>query len=203
MIGNDTTKTINKTKKEQATRVPIIPTTYQQQTIDELIKDIDFAEYERKVLMKQIKAEELFEQAQKSNKKKSNFNDKPISNVVIYARSLTSEGFSIERQVHTNNEFAVNHGYNVLQIFIDKGKSARTLERPALQEMIRYCQNSENKVDAIIVWKLDRLNRNFADYQDILMNLLEKCRITLLSATEPNDDTPEVQLMRNIQMSLQ
>ena len=150
--------------------------------------------------MKQIKAEELFEQALKSNKKEYN---KPISNIVIYARSLTSEGFSIERQVHANNEFAVNHGYNVLQIFIDKGKSAKTLERPALQEMIRYCQNSENKVDAIIVWKWDRLTHNFADYQDILMNLLEKYRITLLSATEPNDDTPEVQLMRNIQMSLQ
>lgn len=106
---------------------------------------------------------------------------KELKNVVIYTRTTTSEQSSIELQ--TTIDFAKANNYNVLKVFTDNGKSVNNLKRPALQSMIEYCEVSNN-VDAVIVWKLDRLVRNFADYVDVLNPSFEKNNIKLLSVIE-------------------
>ena len=64
--------------------------------------------------------------------------------------------------------------------------------------MLSYMGKSKNHIDALIVWRLDRLTRNTMDYHGEIRKFLEKHDIKLLTATEPNDETIEGELMRNI-----
>ena len=71
-----------------------------------------------------------------------------MKNCYIYLRVSTDEqakeGFSIENQKRACIEFAKLHGFHVKQIFIEDGKSARTTDRPALQEMLKLINAKNN-----------------------------------------------------------
>ncbi len=87
----------------------------------------------------------------------------------IYIRVSTdeqaNEGFSIENQKRSCVDYAKMHGYEIKRIFVDGGKSARTTDRPAFQEMLSFAKKSP--VDAIIFYKIDRIFRNVADFSTI------------------------------------
>ena len=122
----------------------------------------------------------------------------------IYIRVSTEEqakhGYSIDSQKEVCASFAQTMGYEVAQVFADEGESAKDLNRPALQELMLFC-NKKNNIKAIIVWKLDRLSRNTSDYHAILKPLLMKHDIKLLSVTEGNDESISGDLARNIWIS--
>lgn len=91
----------------------------------------------------------------------------------IYLRVSTDEqareGFSIENQKRACIDYAKSNGYLIKKVFIDDGKSARTTERQAFQEMFGLVK--EHPVEAIIVYKIDRLARNVADFANIRKGL--------------------------------
>lgn len=128
-------------------------------------------------------------------------------NAVIYIRVSTEEqakhGYSLDSQEKQCREFAKMQGYEVIKVFADEGLSAKDLNRQSLQEMLLFCDKKKNKsnVNAIIVWKLDRLSRNTQNYQATIMPLLAKNSIKLLSTTEGNDDSVAGDLARNIYMA--
>lgn len=128
-----------------------------------------------------------------------------MEKAVIYARVSSEEqakhGFSIENQKKVCIEFAQKQGYFVEKVFIDEGKSAKNLERPEIQELMDYCSKKKNCINAVVIWRLDRISRNTTDYHGVLRPLFEHKGIKLLSATEANVDTIEGDLMRNIGMS--
>lgn len=128
-----------------------------------------------------------------------------MKKAVIYARVSSEEqakhGFSIENQKKQCKEFAERNGYYVEKMFVDEGKSAKNLDRPEIQDLITYCSKKSNKINAVIIWRLDRISRNNEDYHGVLRPLFERKGITLLSATEANVNTIEGDLMRNIGMS--
>lgn len=70
-----------------------------------------------------------------------------MKNCFIYLRVSTEEqakeGFSIENQKRACIEFAKSKGYHVKRVFIDDGKSARTTDRAALQEMLKLAKGQE------------------------------------------------------------
>ena len=66
--------------------------------------------------------------------------------------------------------------------------------------MLKYCNISKNNVQAIIVWRLDRLSRFCVDYHGTIRPILNNNNIKLLSATEANIDTIEGEYMRNMMM---
>ena len=125
-----------------------------------------------------------------------------ILNVVLYLRVSSEEqakyGYSIDNQEKECKIFAERNGYHVAKVFVDEGKSAKDLNRPEAREMLSFCGKSKNCVDAIIVWRLDRLTRNTMDYHGEIRPFLIKHGITLLSATESNENTIEAELMRHI-----
>ena len=112
----------------------------------------------------------------------------------------TSEGFSIPAQKAANQQKAESMGAFVVKEFVDRGESAKTADRPALQEMLGYIK--EHKVDYVIVHKLDRLARNRADDVEI-SKLLSSVDVQLVSTTESFDDsTPSGSLMHGIMSSV-
>ena len=112
----------------------------------------------------------------------------------------TSEGFSIPAQKAANQQKAESMGAFVVKEFVDRGESAKTADRPALQEMLQYIK--DHTVDYVIVHKLDRLARNRADDVEI-SKALNQVDAQLISTTEAFDDrTPSGSLMHGVMSSV-
>ncbi len=127
-----------------------------------------------------------------------------MKSAVLYIRVSTEEqakhGFSVDTQTNTCLEFAQKEGYIVRKIFIEEGLSAKDLNRPEAQKLLKFCDTPQNNVSAIIVWRLDRLSRFNVDYHGTIRPILMNRNIKLLSATEFNSDTIEGEYMRNMMM---
>ena len=81
-----------------------------------------------------------------------------------YARVSTDnqiENYSIEEQTSRLKAYCAAKGWTLLHVYIDGGYSGGNTNRPALQEMLHAIQ--KNKVDAVVVYKLDRLSRSQKD----------------------------------------
>lgn len=117
--------------------------------------------------------------------------DKP--NAVVYLRVSTEEqvdNYSLETQADICRKEAARRNLTISKVFREEGRSAKTIrERPALIELLDYCRKNKSEVGAVIVYRLDRISRQTADYLAIRKKLAE-CNITLISASEPTGDTP-------------
>lgn len=112
---------------------------------------------------------------------------------VIYLRVSTEEqvdNYSLETQESICRKEAEKRKLEVAQIFKDEGRSAKTIDgRPALIEMLEFCRQHKKEVRAVIIYRLDRISRQTADYLAIRKKLVE-CDIKLISATEPTGSSP-------------
>lgn len=111
---------------------------------------------------------------------------------IIYCRvsSLEQvEGTSLESQERLCREYAEREHIEVLDVFVDRGESAKTADRPQFLKAISYCAKKSNQVDFFIVYKLDRFARNQSDHFAV-QSTLNKHGTMIRSATEPVDDSP-------------
>lgn len=120
---------------------------------------------------------------------------------IIYARVSTEEqaeeGKSIETQEKICRKWAKENGYNIVAVYKDEGKSATSLNRPALKEVLALCQ-SDSTIGAILVQDTDRLARNTLDHLTI-KSILKKNEVKLISISQPMiDDSPEGNLIDTI-----
>lgn len=111
------------------------------------------------------------------------------------------EGFSIPAQREANKKKAASLGALVVKEFVDRGASARSADRPELQKMLEYVADSTNRVDYVIVHKVDRLARNRGDDVDIT-RVLQKAGVKLVSSTESIDESPSGILLHGIMSSI-
>ena len=111
------------------------------------------------------------------------------------------EGFSIPAQREANKKKALSMGAMVGKEFVDRGTSAKSADRPELQKMLEYVKENADRVDYVIVHKVDRLARNRGDDVDI-MRTLRECGVQLVSTSESIDDTPAGMLLHGIMSSI-
>lgn len=71
------------------------------------------------------------------------------------------ENYSIEEQTARLEAYCAAKGWTLLHTYIDGGYSGGNTERPALQEMLQAIK--KNAIDAVVVYKLDRLSRSQKD----------------------------------------
>ena len=110
-----------------------------------------------------------------------------------------NEGFSIPAQREANKSKAASMGAMITKEFVDRGETAKFIDRPQLQAMLEYV--SENNIDYVIVHKVDRLARNRDDDSDITREL-RKHGAQLISTSEAIDDTPAGMLLHGIMSSI-
>lgn len=97
----------------------------------------------------------------------------------IYIRVSTDEqakhGASLDAQKAVCEEYAAQHGWEIVNIFIDEGISAKSTEK-----RVKYLEmvSRLSEVDLILCWKDDRLLRNPADAVN-LSALLAKTKTDL------------------------
>jgi DNA invertase Pin-like site-specific DNA recombinase len=125
-------------------------------------------------------------------------------NCVLYARVSTDKQaekeLSIPAQLTAARDYADRHGWTVVREFVEAGASARTADRPVLQQMLRAVQ-SDDGIQVVLVHKIDRLARNVYDHATIRA-LLQQRRVRLASVVENVDDSVPGQLVENIMASI-
>jgi len=119
---------------------------------------------------------------------------------VVYCRVSTKEqakNYSLDSQEKSCREYAKRNGHEIAQVFIDKGESAKTADRPEFLKMIEYCRRNKGKIQLLIVYKLDRFSRNEEDHQAVRA-ILRRYGVRLVSATENFDESSSGHLMENV-----
>jgi site-specific DNA recombinase len=84
--------------------------------------------------------------------------------VVGYARVSTEnqlENYSIEEQTDRLKAYCAAKGWSLRKLYVDGGYSGGNTNRPALQQMLAAVR--QGGVDAVVVYKLDRLSRSQKD----------------------------------------
>lgn len=124
-----------------------------------------------------------------------------MSNAIIYTRVSTKEqaegGYSLSNQDKECKKFAIDNKFSILKVYEERGESAKTTDRTELQHLMRYCTQNKKEIDALIIWKFDRLARNMKDFY-FLNNYFNSLNIKVLSATEVNGESATEKLTRNM-----
>ena len=111
------------------------------------------------------------------------------------------EGISIPAQRKSCERKAAQMDVDIIDEYVESGKSATNMDRqPVFQAMMNRIQ-TERDVDYKIVYKLSRMNRNWAESAVALLDL-QKRKVSLVSATENIDDTPEGQMLMGVLAAL-
>lgn len=107
----------------------------------------------------------------------------------VYTRVSTMEqadcGYSIEEQDRLCRAAIESKGWECVGTFSDPGISGRTMERPGLQAMLDAIE--AKKIEAVVVYKLDRLSRKQRDTMMIIEDVFMANDIDLVSLHETLD----------------
>ena len=116
-----------------------------------------------------------------------------MKNAIIYTRVSTpgqaEDGYSLKSQEQLCKDYAIKNKYNILDLFVEKGESAKTANRTALNSMLAYIRTNHKQIDALIIYSMDRLSRDNYDSLSIRLTL-DKYSIALKSVKEPFDNSP-------------
>src|ERR1035437_4950189 len=107
-----------------------------------------------------------------------------IGYVRVSTDRQAEQGVSLEAQEAKIRAMATVQGAELLDVIVDGGESAKSLNRPGLQQLLDLI--NAGKVDAVIVAKLDRLTRSVKDLCGLL-ELFEKRKVALVSVAESLD----------------
>lgn len=106
---------------------------------------------------------------------------------VAYVRVSTDkqadQGVSLEAQEAKVRAYASLYDLELVEVVVDAGASAKTLDRPGLARVLSMVKRGE--VDAVVVLKLDRLTRSVADLGLLVERYFSKA--ALLSVSEQID----------------
>ena len=112
------------------------------------------------------------------------------------------EGDSISAQLDSLNKYAIERKYEIIGTFVDDGVSGtKYSERDELQRLLQLVQ--EDKVDIILITKLDRWFRSIRHYV-ATQAILDEHNVGWLAIWEPIYDTttPQGRLIVNQMMSI-
>lgn len=120
-----------------------------------------------------------------------------MKNIIAYLRVSTKEqaehNLSLDGQLESIKRYCERERLNLVKVFTDAGASAKTVERPALQKALEYCQTNYKDIDGFVVYRVDRFARNVQDHM-MMRGMLKKYGVALMSVNEPLGDTAVARL---------
>ena len=128
--------------------------------------------------------------------------------VALYIRVSSEEqvlhGYSLDAQRESLLEYAEKHDMEVVDFYIDEGKTARKelKKRKEIFRLVDDIKAGEKGIEMIIFIKIDRWFRNVADYHYI-QRILDKHDVTWKATQEDyNTDTADGRMKVNIMLSV-
>lgn len=91
---------------------------------------------------------------------------------------------SIERQELYTDQWLRSNDVELVDTFIDRGKSARTFDRPDFIKLKEFINQHYKSVDYLLVDQLDRFSRNAGEAMSMVKLLQQKFNIQVVSVTE-------------------
>ena len=108
---------------------------------------------------------------------------------IAYLRVSTDKqadaGVSLDAQQDKARAYAALYDLELVEVIVDAGESAKTLDRPGLQRALALLKNG--KADALLVAKLDRLTRSVVDLGKLIETYFAPGKAALLSVSEQID----------------
>ncbi|MDO3411492.1 recombinase family protein [Saccharibacillus sp. CPCC 101409] len=122
--------------------------------------------------------------------------------VAIYVRVSSDrqaeKELSIPAQQKAIHQYCQDKGWIVVSEFIEKGKSAKTDDRPEFQKMIAIAKRSNCPFEAVVVHKFDRFSRKRDDHV-LYKALLAQHGVKVISITEQTEAaTPQDMLLEGM-----
>lgn len=127
------------------------------------------------------------------------------TNCALYVRVSSDkqahEGDSIPAQLDALHKYAVERNYQIIGTFVDDGISGTKDDRDELQNLLRLVE--ADKVDLILVTKMDRLHRSLRNFLN-MQDTLQKHNCDWLAIWEPiyDSSTPQGRMIINTMMNL-
>ncbi|MEH6891175.1 recombinase family protein [Bacillus sp. JJ864] len=110
----------------------------------------------------------------------------------IYIRVSTEEqkqGHSLEAQESMIKEFADKKDYEIYDVYSDGGYSGKNFDRPEAQRLLSDLKN--DKIDVILVWKVDRLSRNNTDVMSLIdTELTPRNKSLIITSIDMDSSSP-------------
>jgi DNA invertase Pin-like site-specific DNA recombinase len=134
------------------------------------------------------------------------FNSIAMTKAIGYVRVSTQEqvehGVSIDAQVSKVKAYCALYDIELVDIMVDAGVSAKTLNREGLQTALGMLGSGE--VDALTIFKLDRLTRSVVDWNYLITQYFgDRADKALLSVSDQIDTrTAAGRLCLNVLMSV-
>lgn len=127
-----------------------------------------------------------------------------MGRIIGYTRVSTDKqagsGVSLEEQQAKIRAMAVVNGGELLEIIVDAGESAKTLDRPGMKRLLALVD--ARKVDVVIIAKLDRITRSVKDLSELLERFKRR-DVALVSVAESLDTSSAAgRLVLNIMASV-
>ncbi len=123
-----------------------------------------------------------------------------VGYVRVSTEDQARDGVSMGAQQAKLEAYCLVKDWALVQVIRDEGYSAKHLKRPGLEELIALV--TSRRVEAVIVYKLDRLTRSVSDL-DKLVRLLDRHNVALVSLQESLDATTATgRLMMNLLASV-
>ncbi len=130
--------------------------------------------------------------ARKKSNSLTSIQDIPvIKNAALYIRVSTDaqaeEGYSIEAQQKELISYCKLNNMPSYELYIDGGYSGANLNRPRMQDLIADIK--AGKIDAVVVYKLDRLSRSIVDTVELYYGLFKKNNCCFISVKDGFNNT--------------
>jgi site-specific DNA recombinase len=107
---------------------------------------------------------------------------KAVAYLRVSTKEQAQEGYSIAAQQDACTRFIKGKGWELVDVYSDRGESARTADRPQFQLLMRNIAE-DSSIRFLVIHKLDRLARSIRDYAAV-RDLLDKAGVQLVSVTE-------------------
>ena len=112
--------------------------------------------------------------------------------VVLYSRVSSVDQLgnnSLPTQKQSMVAHARREGFEVLELFEERGVSAKSLERPELQALMRFIEARSGEVSAVLCYDYSRLSRETADHF-VLRAFFVRHKVRVISITQPVTEDP-------------
>ena len=123
-----------------------------------------------------------------------------MTKCVIYVRVSSEDqvkGISLESQEAACRDNAKRQGWEVAQVFTERGVSAKTANRPEFIRMVKQAAQAHRGITRCIVYSVSRFARKVIDHLQFRREL-KAAGIILASVTETFDDSPQGEAMEQM-----
>jgi DNA invertase Pin-like site-specific DNA recombinase len=125
---------------------------------------------------------------------------KAIGYIRVSTPQQADFGVSLEAQTEKVRAMAVVQGADLVEVIVDAGESAKSLNRPGMARLLSLVDSGA--VDTVIIAKLDRLTRSVRDLAELLERFTRR-GVSLVSVAESLDTgTAAGRLVLNIMVSV-